>query len=183
MKSILSIILNLTLFSTISFAAGKDSEGIKSAFTILQKIANSTNNYKVKPGTEKEMLMRLALKEKYSESVEEFNESWVGDKNSAWEADSSSWGSTNVEAAYSYVTTVLDDYLDRSNRKDADKIKFANKMRDANRAFAILRAIKTVRYGVAPLGAVQCGVTFAALMILDTETGDIYQIDMEDSGC
>ena len=185
MKSLLSIALvALSLVAVTSANAGeKQSSRIKYAVSLLSKISEGGSNYKVKPGSVKEMMKSLALSEGSVESVKEFEDAWVGDSSDAWGADNMNWGTDTSSGASSYVLNSLAERLDSGENTDADKIKFADDPKLARQAFAILRSIKQVAYGVAPMGAVQCGVTFSSLMILDTETGEIYQVIMEGSGC
>lgn len=181
MKTILTTLASILLFST-SLYAGEGSR-IASAAITLSEIAQGSHHYKVRPGDAKEMLLEFALKEGMVETVEEFESSWKGLNSEAWYADSLNWGLDNATGAYSYVAGVLKQDLEGGEGTQADKIKFAKSISAAKQAFQILRSVKSVRFGVAPTGAVQCGVTFASLFILDTETGDIYQIIMEGSGC
>jgi hypothetical protein len=51
----------------------------------------------------------------------------------------------------------------------------------AKKAFSLLMDTG-VKFGVAPMGAVQCGGTFASLAIIDPE-GTIYLFSKEASGC
>lgn len=183
MKSLFSVIIGLSLMSFTAFAGEKESKRIKFAVSLLTSISESSDTYKVKPGTVKEMMYALALKEGRVESEKEFNDNWVGDSGDAWGADNMNWGSENAAGAKSYITSALEQALEDSEQTDADKIKFAEGMQKAKQAFGILRSIKSVVYGVAPMGAVQCGVTFSSLMIIDSETGEMYQIIMEGSGC
>jgi hypothetical protein len=182
MKSIISIFIGVTLMSFSAFSSEKDSKRIKFAVSLLSSISEGGSTFKVKPGTVKQMLLQLAMNEQ-GEDEKEFNDSWLGDNDDAWGADTSSWGSTDVVEGKSYVVSALEQALEDGEQTDANKIKFAEGMQKAKQAFAILRSIKTVQYGLAPMGAVQCGVTFASLMIMDSETGEIYQIIMEGSGC
>ena len=129
------------------------------------------------------MLLAFALKEKMVASSEEFENSWATKEGDAWEADSSMWGAETRSGAKSYVLTNITDQLDGSNKTDADKITYADATMEAQKAFEILRRTNSVKFGVAPNGAVQCGVTFASLYILDTVTGAMYHIIMEGSGC
>ncbi|MFN7728722.1 MAG: hypothetical protein ACK5P7_06175 [Bdellovibrio sp.] len=83
----------------------------------------------------------------------------------------------------SYIEGALETALEEGDQTDADKIKFAEGMLKTKRAFQVLRSIKSVRYGVSPKGAVQCGVIFPSLMIIDTQNRVMHEIVMEGSGC
>lgn len=181
MKVLFTILFSTLIFSTAAQAS--EAQRIAQAAKILAEISQGSSRYKVSPGNAKEMLLEFALNEKMVESEEEFESSWQGNSGDAWEADSMNWGTETVQGALSYITGALEQDLDASDKTDADKIKFADSTMAAKHAFGILRSIKSVQFGVAPTGAVQCGVTFASLFILDTTTGAIYQIIMEGSGC
>lgn len=180
-----TLLLTLTfLASTSAFAkAPSIQERIAYAANILASISEGSNEYTVKPNQDsKKMILELALHEGMVESEQEFNDSWSED-GSAWEADGATWGPEDANGARSYIEGALDQNLENSENSDADKIKFADGMTKTKQAFNILRSIKSVKFGVAPMGAVQCGVTFSSLLILDTENGKIHQIIMEGSGC
>ncbi len=133
---------------------------------------------KVKPTKSvKEALLAVAWKQKYISEESEF--SWVGHSNDAWGADTMSWGETTMKEAYAYVTE-LDSNFEPENEKE--KLKVEANIKKAKAAFKKL--LNTgVLFGLAPLGAVQCGVTLAALAIIDPHTGKVYLFAKEGSGC
>lgn len=181
-----SIVLSLCLLLTVSASAKAPSvqERITRAAQILAGISEGSDTIKVKPDTDpKAMLLEYGLREQLVESAEDFEANWVGDKGDAWGADSMNWGLETLAGAQSYIEGALQMRLEESEGTDQDKIKFADGMMASSKAFQVLRSIKSVRYGVAPTGAVQCGVTFPSLFIIDTENGEMHQIIMEGSGC
>lgn len=180
------LILALTLFvSTSAFAKNKDIENrVRYAANVLASIAEGSQEFKVTPNSDaKKMLFELGTNEGMIESQEDFNEHWDAKASDAWGADEMLWAEETHSGAYSYVENALEVALEESEQTAADKVKFADGTLKLNKAFNVLRSIKSVKYGVAPMGAVQCGVTFPSLMILDTENGIIHQIVMEGSGC
>ena len=181
MKSVFAALFSVLFFSTAAIA--DDASRIAVAAKLLSEVAQGSNTYKVSPSDAKAMLLEFALNEQMAESAEEFEGNWKGNSADAWEADSMNWGTDTASGALSYITNALENDLDAGEKSDADKVKYADGMMAAKRAFKILRSIKSVKFGVAPTGAVQCGVTFASLFILNTTTGKIYQIIMEGSGC
>ncbi|XGC79721.1 hypothetical protein ACES2L_10310 [Bdellovibrio bacteriovorus] len=165
-------------------AANKEIEKrISFATDLLASLAEGSETYSVTPNKDpKVMIKELALKEELVESDSDFEAHWtIGSE--AWATDSLLWGLDNMMGGIEYVKVVLFQTLEESERTDADKIKYADAMLKVERAEQILRSIKSVKYGVAPMGAVQCGVTFQSLLIIDTENGKIHNIVMEGSGC
>lgn len=188
MKKII-LFTSLILSMTFTAEARPLTERIQYAVEILSSVTEDSGTFKVKPNKDpKQMLLELALEKGEVESVEDFEHRWVGHDGSAWDADSLHWGLTNLSGAEDYVTTVLEQRLeegleyDEANPKKL-KMEFAENMMKKKRAFELLGTIKSVKFGVAPMGAVQCGVTFSSLLIIDTESGEMHQIVMEGSGC
>lgn len=181
MKNLL--ILVSLVFTAHTSQAQNISKRIATAADILASISEGSNMYTVKAGAPKAMLLEFGLNEQIVESEEDFEASWKGLSGNAWEADSMNWGLENLSGAQSYITNALDQALENGEQTDADKVKFADGLLKVKKAFNILKSIKSVKFGVAPTGAVQCGVTFPSLLILDTENGKIHQIIMEGSGC
>ncbi len=180
MKKTLSFFLFVTLFPVASFASPDSSQKIAQAVKMMKGMALSgVSIHNVKPATSiKGWMYNLAVKEKHIDNPSDFN--WVGENNEAWSADSMSWGSTNMKGAYAYVTEFEDGYLDALDQRDKAKA-FLDQKR-AKEAFKLL--LKTgVLFGLAPMGAIQCGVTFAALAIVDPQSGKIYLFAKEGSGC
>lgn len=160
------------------------SKRIEAAANVFSEIAESgMTEYVVTPTKSvRAALLELALAQGMIDSKADF--SWKGKSNEAWEADSTNWGETTMKDAYSYITEIdpdrersLDDAGDT-----AGKAKLLGQIEDAKAAFKTLLHTG-VQFGVVPMGAVQCGVTFAALAILDPYTGKIYTIAKEGSGC
>ncbi len=180
MNKILSFFLFATLFSTTSFANQNSSEKIAQAVKMMKGMALSgIALHKVIPATSiKGWMYNLAVKEKQIDNASDFN--WLGGSEDAWGADTSSWGSTNMKAAYAYVTEFEEGYLDGLDQKE--KTQALMNQKKAKDSFKLL--LNTgVLFGLAPMGAVQCGVTFAALAIVDPHSGRIYLISKEGSGC
>lgn len=181
-----TIVMTLCLFATLSASAKAPSiqERVNRAAQILAGISEGSDTIKVKPNTDpKAMLLEYALREQLVETEDDFEANWVGDSGDAWGADSMNWGLENLAGAQSYIEGALQTRLEEGEGTDQDKIKYADGMMASSKAFTILRSLKSVKYGVAPTGAVQCGVTFPSLFIIDTENGEMHQIIMEGSGC
>ena len=109
---------------------------------------------------------------------------WVGNSPEAWDADSTNWGETNMKRAYSYIM-MLDPELERNLQQpgmEKELKKMKAQLKKAHKAFQLFLGTG-VQFGVVPLGAVQCGVQFAALAILDPHTGKIWVFSKEGSGC
>ncbi len=176
MKQLIFSLFFLTQF----LFAGTDSENIAKAVKAFRPLAQSgVETVKVKKAkTTKEWLFNLAVKKGYSSDESDF--SWVGNSSDAWAADSTNFGSTTMKDAYSYITQVDKEYLE--GLTETKKQKYLKDVQAAKDAFKLL--LNTgVKFGVAPMGAIQCGVTFAALAIIDPETNTIYLIAREGSGC
>jgi hypothetical protein len=180
----LALILSLIASTNSAFAAQKtDSERILFAVNILTTIAEQSSEYNVAPNADaKKMLQELAVVTGET-PAEDFDSYWTTDDYEMWEADAMAWGETDSEGAKGYFEGVLDTNLSESEKTTEDKIRYADGKIQMERAFSVLNDIRTVKYGVAPMGAVQCGVTFPSLMILDTTSGKVYQLIMEGSGC
>ncbi len=163
----------------VGMPISKESKFIDLQMTMLKGVADTVKIYKVTPGTEEQMLKAL------SEQLEYEDFDWVGADDSSWEADSLSWGVTNLERAQAYVIGVLEQKLEENSENNVNKakIQFADNYIISKKVFDSLKNVKGVKYGVSPTGAVQCGVSFAALLVLDTKEGYIYEIVMEGSGC
>lgn len=179
----LASIIFISALQSSAAQAQTVSERIAKAAEFLAETASASTSYQVKPGSPKDMIKELAMKESSYESEEDFEDNWVTNPNEAWEADSSNWAEESFSGARSYVSSAIDEAYDQSDKTNEDKINYAEKREMMRRGFTILRSIPSVRFGVAPLGAIQCGVTFGALLILDTASGKIHQISMEGSGC
>ena len=179
------VLILTMLVSTSVFAKNADIQRrIDSAAAILADIAHGSETFTVAPSTDAKAMMReLAIKNDMVESAEDFEAQWTDKSNDAWGADEMLWALDTSAGAYSYISSALESDLEISERTDKDKMTYANGILALKKAFGILNSIKSVKYGVAPIGAVQCGVTFPALLIIDTENGKVHQITMESSGC
>jgi hypothetical protein len=176
------IALFMSLIISISaFAAPRSiEERIRHAAEILGTSADTVQEYSVTPNADaKQMMNELANQQ----GEEDFESNWVTDSSDMWEVDTSSWGQETRDGAYRYIAGFLENNLEESEKTPEDKVQFADGILQLNKAFNILDSIRSVKYGVAPLGAVQCGTRFPALLIIDTENGKIHQITMEGSGC
>jgi hypothetical protein len=179
------LILIATLFLSLTASAKAPSiaERIAAAADLIATFAEGSNTHKVTPGEAKDMLREFALGEGIVDDEADFESRWVGDSGDAWEVDSTNWGLEDAAGAKNYIEGALETKLAESEQTDADKVKYADGMLKTKQAFQVLRSIKSVRYGVSPTGAVQCGVTFPSLMIIDTQNGVMHEIIMEGSGC
>ncbi len=177
----------LLLNSTFSFATNiqrSNSELIRQAVNNLEPLARSgISEYEVKSAkTVKSALYELALQTEYVSEESEF--SWVGTSNSAWEGDSTNWGETTLADAKSYLTDLTDEdkeFLDQPENAKL-KVEVYKSIKDSNNTFKTLSKAGAL-FGVAPMGAVQCGFTYAALTVIDPISGKIYIISKEGSGC
>jgi REP element-mobilizing transposase RayT len=114
----------------------------------------------------------------------EFKEnSWEDIADEAWGADSSIWGGTDFESALSYVESnqEIEYYLENTD-DEKQKEEFKQNLKLAVESFKTLKD-KSLDFIVAPMGAVQCGVTFPVVLIIDKKDGAVYQVSMEGSGC
>lgn len=180
--SILTLVLTGTLHASENKAEA--SKRIAKAVKVFAPLAQSgMTTYKGKPTTNiKAALLSMALKEKYISEESEF--SWVGKSDEVWGADSMGWGEATMKDAYSYVTEVNSDYLEslKAEGKEKEMAQYLQNIKAAKDAFKLLLN-SGVMFGVAPIGAVQCGVTFAALVIIDPHSGTSYVFAKEGSGC
>ena len=181
----LSVILGSFLLLSSAATAVSPSKRIETAVDAFSPLAKTgVSEFKVKPAASvKAALYALAIKEGYSTDESDF--SWVGDSSDAWEADSTHFGETTMKAAYSYIMSPDSDAdVNNENTPEARaaKKKAAADLKAAKEAFKLLIG-SGVQFGVVPMGAVQCGVTFAALAIIDPATGKIYVFAKEGSGC
>ncbi len=183
MKRLISAILLISFLTTQAEAQVAERESrISRAATLLSDVAESVSPVKLSPNEVKEAMKELAG-ERHALSAEEFEENWVGNDSDVWGADTASWGFDTAAGAQGYIEAAIKENFIQSEQTDQDKIKYADAMMKVDRAFSLLPPSKHIQYGVAPLGAVQCGVTFAELVILDTRTGEAYEVVMEGSGC
>lgn len=188
MKKTLFSIFSLVLVGSVAIAATMPvkiaSKNIQQAVKTFTPLAQSgVREFQVKPAkTVKEMLFALAMKELDVSNESEF--SWKGLSHEAWTADEGNWGETTMASAYEYILTADDDYKKLLNEPghEKEKAQFEKNIQNSKEAFKLLLHTG-VMFGVVPKGAVQCGVTFAALAIIDAHTGKIYVFSKEGSGC
>jgi hypothetical protein len=77
---------------------------------------------------------------------------------------------------------VLEEGLEYAD-SDAAKVKYVDNKLKVDRAFNFLSSVKALKFGASPIdGAIQCGVQFQSLIVLDTKSGKAWTITMEDSG-
>ena len=167
--------------SAATKSAKQASKDIEAAVEAIKALAESgVDQYKVKPGSSvKEMLLELAIKEDYSTDENDF--SWVGKSNSAWEGDSTNWGETTMKEAYSYIFSPIEEN-EGGEENVEETAEYKETVKKGKEAFELLLGTG-VMFGVAPLGAVQCGFRYAGLAIIDPHTGKIYIFAKEGSGC
>jgi hypothetical protein len=177
-----NIIITLALIINCSYVFASDK--IEEAVNTLNPLAQSgIQVLKVNPTMSvKTALLELAFQTGYISEESEF--SWQGTSPSAWEVDSSNWGEATFKDAYEYITYLDKDYVDYLNDagNEVEKANVYKAIETAKDTFKTLQETG-VLFGVAPMGAVQCGVTFAALTIIDPVTGKIYIVSKEGSGC
>jgi hypothetical protein len=182
-SAISALLLSSLLAAGISHAesratARESSQRIAEAVEAFKPLAGSgVEVYQVIPGSAKQMLLELALQEQIIDSAEDFELSSGSD---VWEADSLNWGLEMMKGAYSYITAVDQDQLKEMTPKERARLE--QNLKAAKAAFPLLMNTG-VQFGVVPMGAVQCGVRFQALAILDVKSGKIYVFAREGSGC
>jgi len=161
----------------------KVEQKVAQVATALEQVATGVEVLEFTPGLSvHDALLEIALKSGYSEDVEEFESNWMGNGD-AWGADEMDWGSEALEGAQDYISGNIKYYHEEGYDEDETEEQYQAKLAIASKAFAVLKGLPTVKYGVAPMGAIQCGVTLAALIILDIENGKAYKITMESGGC
>ncbi|MGE0631973.1 MAG: hypothetical protein AB7O96_06170 [Pseudobdellovibrionaceae bacterium] len=154
----LALIMTLA-FSSVSFAE-IDSKAISAAYTKLSKIGYASNAYKVKPGSPYSMIKQLALNE-YGDDEFHF------EKDVTPEADGRVWGTIEMRQAMGFVRS--------AEGLSSTRIE---KGLDAIRSLVGSGVV----FGVNPHGAVQCGISLPALLLIDTEAGKIYSVSFDPSG-
>jgi hypothetical protein len=171
MKTISQFVaLSLVLFSSLSFGA-VDSKKIKAVASKLGALMASSKDYKVKPASPLEMMKEVAKQLQYDD--------FSYDADTATEADSSSWGIIKMASAISWVANAEYLNIDSETGNEIPNSPKAKKAADLVKSLYGTGVI----FGAGPFGAVQCGVTFPALMLIDTKAGVIYTFDTEGSGC
>jgi hypothetical protein len=181
MKHSLVVALILSsLVAGVSHAetATESSKRIAEAVEAFKPLAASgVDVYEVKPGSAKQMLLALALKEQIIDSAKDFE---LVSTDKAWQGDSGNWGLETMKGAFSYILFVDQETLKEMSSKERAELEQNRKA--AKAAFPLLMNTG-VQFGVVPMGAVQCGYRYAALAILDTHSGKIYVFSKEPSGC
>ncbi len=178
-----SLVVALILSSLVAGVSHADtatesSKRIAEAVEAFKPLAGSgVDVYEVKPGSAKQMLLALALKEQIVESAKDFE---LVSTKEAWQGDSGNWGLETMKGAFSYILSVDQDALKEMSSKDRAQLE--KNLQAAKAAFPLLMNTG-VQFGVVPLGAVQCGYRYAGLAILDTQYGKIYVFAKEPSGC
>lgn len=187
MKKLVSVVLGLGVMVSVATASAMPSKEasarIKRAVDGIKPIAQSgVEVFKVKPGTVKEMLFAVGVKDGIVESKNDFN--WVGSSDSAWEGDSLNWGTTTMKGAYNYLfkNDNVEDGLKQDDEDGKDTKEYMAKVKAAKEAFKLFLGTG-VEFGVTPLGAVQCGFRYAGLAVIDMNSGTVYIFSIEGSGC
>jgi hypothetical protein len=183
MKTLVVLTLTLALTLTASAKNSATAAQIEKAMDLISETAQGgVQKTILMPNQDaKEMLKDFAWK-KYQIPPEEFEESWVPKEDSAWEIDSGAWSLSNLASAKIYVKSALQN-AQNNDLSEPDEKAYQEALAKAKTAFEILGQASPVAYGVAPTGAVQCGVSFAALIVMDLENGIVYEVAMEGSGC
>jgi hypothetical protein len=169
------MLLTLTVFGFLqtSHAAPVNSEKIKNVANQLDGLFPSSNESEVTPASPLNMMKEYAISE-YEESGDDFNY----DPEQALDPDSTAWGIIKMSQAISWVQS--SQYLNQTS--EGEEIKNSPTAKKAGNLIRSLVGTGVV-FGAAPHGAVQCGVTFPALLLIDTKSGVIYSFNTEDSGC
>jgi hypothetical protein len=164
-------VLGLTLSSTLAFA-NVDSKKIKSVAKSLGALMADSKVYKVKPASPLEMMKELAA------GPLEMGDDFTFDQETATSGDSGAWGFVKMAEAISWVANA--EYLN----VDENGEEITNSPKAKKAANLVRSLIGTgVVFGAGPFGAVQCGGTYPALLMIDTKAGVIYTFETEGSGC
>lgn len=185
MKTLISSLVALLLCSPAFSAEETDaqkSKRIEAAVKVIKRLSQSDKVYKVTPDQSiKDSLFEIAEQEQLDS--EDFANSYTTDSTEVWEVDSLKWGSETMKGAYSYIFNF--DFNEVSHQDDDDQedhAKIKELIDDAKLAFKDL-VNSGVQFGVGPTGAVQCGVRFQALYIINKYNGKVHEIVLEGSGC
>jgi hypothetical protein len=156
----LFVLLGLLCLSLTSFAA-VDSKKIMQVADELSKLLPS-HEYNLQAASPLEMLTQMAAELEY----DDFNYN----PQDAINPDSTAWGIIKMSQAIKWV---------------ANAELLENNSSEGQKAANLIKSLygTGVVFGASPTGAVQCGVTFAALLLIDTAKGVIHSFDTEDSGC
>lgn len=186
MKKITSVTLAaIFAFTTQTQAQARSATTlrIEKAADAIERISKNFNVIQVEPNQDvKEMILEMVIQQGDIETAEEFDDCWVVNDVDVWGADQMTWAEASAGEAFAYIFDNEEVNRELEDMPTLQKREFLRKMSVAKIAFKDLKNTK-VKFGVGPVGAVQCGVTFAALFMIDTETGKIYVISMEGSGC
>jgi hypothetical protein len=162
--------LAMILLSTLSYGATVDSKRIKSVSAQLAKMLPSSN-YRVKAASPLEMMKAFAK--------DELNyDDFFYDVATATEGDSSAWGIIKMGSVLGWLYSAEIFTVN----EEGNEIQHSPK---AKKAVDLVKSLNGsgVVFGAGPFGAVQCGFTYPALMIIDTAAGVIYTFETERSGC
>ena len=183
MKRIVLLMTAVLMFNSASRAATPTyAERIQAAIDEIYAVSEGGDQFQLTPNEDAKVMMKELSLKVYGEDV--FEERWLGDDSSAaWDVDGGGWSYETLEGGQGYVLGALEQRLEESDMSDEAKLKYVNDKLQVERAFTALRYIKGLKYGVMGEGAVQCGVSFPSLLILDTKSGKAWQIIMEGSGC
>ena len=165
-------LLSITLAFVSSLAlANVDSEKIKYVAQELANYTSSSNEYKVKPASAMEMMKELSFGELQMDD-------FYYDEESSIDVDSSAWGIISFKIAISWIQ--YSQFL--SQDENGNEVKNSP---ESIKAAALIESLDGTGaiFGAGPFGAVQCGITFPAFLIMDTKKGIIYSFETEGSGC
>lgn len=181
------LFLTATVMTVSAMAkTSQENKPLEKAIQLLTEISEEQSSFQVTPDTDvRQMIKELALSTGYVELPEDFDAYYSENNSEAWYADSMAWSSASVDEAESYISEKIPELVEfRKEQLGHDITGLEQSMRTKTKqAFAILRSLKSVKYGAVPMGGVQCGVRFPALLVIDTETGKIKSISMDGSGC
>lgn len=147
-----------------------DSKKIKSVSMQLAKLVPSSSQFKVKPASPLEMIKEVAEQLQY--------EDFTYDAESAIEGDSGAWGIIKMSQAIGWVSGAEAFIYDQDGNEIQNSV-IAKKASDLVKSLVGTGVV----FGAGPFGAVQCGFTYPALIIMDTEAGVVYTFETEGSGC
>jgi hypothetical protein len=179
-----SLMLALVCFGLSFSTAQADHVTPKQASARIKRVVEAfeplawsgVTHYKVKAGLSVRATLEAIAKKL---GHEEFT--WATEEKDAWEADSTLWGWTNLRGARSYLTTIEDAFWEVAG-ENGKREKLEAQFEKAKLELSKFDHTG-VTFGIAPLGATQCGIQFAALVVIDSRTGNVWVVAMEGSGC